>query len=190
MARRPAFDAMRSSLGDLFGLFAGRAGETTIRIQTRRSMKSHRIGKASPVLPELLFSCQLTAAVEPNTNGATWFDDSDVAKFRRKGLGMAIVDLDVATVRNGVEGGRFMLIDVREPHEFAARRIDGAVNRPLSRFDPADLPDAGDKTLVFMCAGGVRSKNALEQCRLMRLPWDSHLAGGINAWIAAGGPTV
>ena len=30
---------------------------------------------------------------------------------------------------------------MREPHEYAAGRIPGSLSRPLSQFDPADLPE-------------------------------------------------
>jgi len=83
-----------------------------------------------------------------------------------------------------------IVIDVREPDEFAAEHIAGATNLPLSRFDPAQLPDAGDKTVVLQCAGGKRSAMALGRCQHARAVIDTHLAGGLGAWKSAGLPTV
>ncbi len=100
-----------------------------------------------------------------------------------------IVNLDAHAVREALEAGHITLVDVREPHEFAARHIAGSINQPLSRFDPAELPDAEGKPIVFMCAGGVRSANAIAAVQAAGLPWNQHLAGGINAWISAGGST-
>jgi rhodanese-related sulfurtransferase len=100
-----------------------------------------------------------------------------------------IVNLDPAAVRAGLDAGSIILVDVRETHEFAARRIEGSVNLPLSRFDPAELPAADGKTIVFMCAGGVRSVRAIDVASAVGLPWNQHLAGGINAWVQAGEPT-
>src|SRR5581483_6832693 len=34
--------------------------------------------------------------------------------------------------------GGAAIVDVREPHEFVAGHVPGAVNLPLSRFDPAE----------------------------------------------------
>ena len=102
----------------------------------------------------------------------------------------AVIDLDVATVRARLEAGEILLIDVREPHEVAARAVAGALNLPLSSFDPAALPEAGGREIVLMCAGGVRSRRAVEACQAAGLPVTSHLAGGIGAWVAAGAPTV
>ena len=39
-----------------------------------------------------------------------------------------------------VDAGDVAVVDVREPHEFAAGHIPEAVNLPLSRFDPEELP--------------------------------------------------
>ena len=89
-----------------------------------------------------------------------------------------------------LEGGAALLIDVREPDEFANGHIAGAVNMPLSRFSPADLPDPQGKTVVLQCAGGKRSGQALDQCAAAQSAIDTHLAGGIGAWKDAGFPVV
>ncbi|ALE16063.1 hypothetical protein AMC99_00760 [Altererythrobacter epoxidivorans] len=79
-----------------------------------------------------------------------------------------------------------IVVDVREPGEFAGGHVPGAINLPLSRFSPEQLPDAGDKTIVLNCAGGVRSAKALRMCG--DVPVDTHLAGGMGAWGRAGLP--
>lgn len=99
-------------------------------------------------------------------------------------------DLSAQDVKAALETGKILLIDVREPDEFAAERIEGAVNVPLSRFDPNALPDAGGKTVVLQCAGGKRSGMAVEKCCAAGKLIDTHLAGGIAAWKASGLPTV
>jgi rhodanese-related sulfurtransferase len=83
-----------------------------------------------------------------------------------------------------------LLIDVREPDEFASGHIAGAVNLPLSSFSPRNLPDAEDRTIVLQCAGGKRSGIALDQCARAGAAADTHLAGGLGAWKAAGLPLV
>ena len=52
-----------------------------------------------------------------------------------------VIDLDRETVKRGLADGSLVLVDVREPHEFAAGHIPGSVSLPLSMFDPAQLPD-------------------------------------------------
>ena len=99
-------------------------------------------------------------------------------------------DLTPQDVRAGLEARNIVLIDVREPAEFAAEKIAGALNVPLSTFNPAALPDAGGKTIVLQCAGGKRSAMAVDQCRKAGQAIETHLAGGLAAWKAAGLPTV
>lgn len=83
-----------------------------------------------------------------------------------------------------------LLVDVREPDEFAAGHIAGAVNLPLSTFSPRKVPDADGRTIVLQCAGGKRSGMALDRCAAARSAIDTHLAGGMGAWSAAGFPVV
>lgn len=81
-----------------------------------------------------------------------------------------------------------MVVDVREPDEFAGGHIPGAVNLPLSRFSPAALPVSGGRTLILSCAGGKRSAMALDKCATAEAVVDTHLAGGFGAWKMAGLP--
>lgn len=89
-----------------------------------------------------------------------------------------------------IASGKAVLIDVREPDEFAAGHIAGAHNHPLSTFDPAALPPAGGKRLVLQCAGGKRSGLALDRCAQAGAAVDTHLEGGLAAWKEAGLPVV
>lgn len=99
-------------------------------------------------------------------------------------------DLTPQQVKAALDAQQILLIDVREPDEFAAEKIAGAVNVPLSAFNPADLPQANGKTVVLQCAGGKRSAMAVDKCRNANDAVDTHLAGGLAAWKAAGLPTV
>ena len=99
-------------------------------------------------------------------------------------------DLTPGQVKAALGAHDILLIDVREPAEFAAERIAGARNVPLSTFNPAALPDADGKTIVLQCAGGKRSAMAVDQCRRAGRAIETHLAGGLTAWKAAGLPTV
>ena len=84
--------------------------------------------------------------------------------------------------------GKALLVDVREPDEFAQERIAGAINMPLSSFQPSRLPSAEGRTVILQCAGGKRSGMALEKCVAAQAAIDTHLAGGLAAWKAAGLP--
>lgn len=87
-----------------------------------------------------------------------------------------------------LEADKALVIDVREADEFAAGHIPGAVNMPLSTFQPSRLPDAGGRITVLNCLGGKRSAMALEKCGVAQASVDTHLAGGFGAWQAAGLP--
>jgi len=99
-------------------------------------------------------------------------------------------DLDPRELKAMIDAGEALVVDVREPEEFAAGHIAGAVNQPLSRFDPTRLPAANGKTLVLNCAGGRRSATAVEQCATAGVAVNTHLTGGIGAWKAANLPVV
>lgn len=99
-------------------------------------------------------------------------------------------DLTPQQVKAALDAQQIVLIDVREPDEFAAEKIAGAVNVPLSTFNPANLPQGNGKTVVLQCAGGKRSAMAVDKCQKANEAVDTHLAGGLAAWKAAGLPTV
>lgn len=98
----------------------------------------------------------------------------------------AVEDLTVEQVKAGLEDGSILLVDVREPNELAAERIPGAIDFPLSAFDPATLPDPEGKRVVFSCRSGKRSVAASKAAQAAGLPYDAHMAGGILAWKEAG----
>jgi rhodanese-related sulfurtransferase len=100
--------------------------------------------------------------------------------------GPAVEDLTAEDVKAGLDDGSILLVDVREPNEMARERIPGSVIMPLSTFDPAQLPDPGDKRLVFSCRSGRRSVTASQAAQAAGLPYDAHLAGGLLAWKEAG----
>lgn len=103
---------------------------------------------------------------------------------------VAVVDLDLDEVKRGLADNSIVLVDVREPPEFAAGHIPGSISHPLSTFDPAGLPSAQDQRLVFSCAAGIRSVRAIELARAAGLDVREHYRGGFKDWIAAGEPVA
>ncbi|WP_338467453.1 rhodanese-like domain-containing protein [Novosphingobium sp. ZN18A2] len=104
------------------------------------------------------------------------------------GRNKAIKELGPQELAEMLNRNEAMVIDVREPGEFAAGRIKGAVNMPLSRFGADALPDSNGRTIVLTCAAGRRSAMALGQCAKAGVGVDTHLAGGMGAWARAGLP--
>ncbi|MBF9194750.1 rhodanese-like domain-containing protein [Microvirga terrestris] len=95
-----------------------------------------------------------------------------------------VIDLDHEAIKQGLREGSFLLVDVREPHEFAAGHIPGSVSHPLSVFDPSSLPEG--KRIVFSCAAGVRSVRAIEFAQAAGRNIREHYKGGFKEWAAAG----
>lgn len=91
-------------------------------------------------------------------------------------------------LKQQLEAGETLLIDVREPSEHAGEKIDGAQLMPLSRFNPADIP--GDRAFVLYCQSGNRSAQAAQKLFAAGFEQVSHLDGGLNAWKQAGHPTL
>lgn len=95
-----------------------------------------------------------------------------------------------ADLRDALARGEVVLIDVREPHEYAAERIPGALLYPLSTFDAGALPDFGGRPLVLQCAAGGRSMRAAQALAAAGRAGLQNLDGGIQAWKAQGLPLV
>jgi len=106
------------------------------------------------------------------------------------GKPLAPHEVSPKTVHDRLARHEIVLIDVREPAEFAAERIPGALLAPLSTFDPRSLPVLQDRVVVLHCGSGKRSAQALAACAAAGVPIAQHMAGGLMAWKAAGLPTV
>ncbi len=101
---------------------------------------------------------------------------------------MTVVDLERDAIKAGLAEGTILLVDVREPHEFAAGHIPGSINVPLSTFHVAQLPEAGERRIVMSCAAGVRSVRALDMANEQGLALREHYRGGFKDWMSAGEP--
>jgi len=83
---------------------------------------------------------------------------------------------------------RLVVLDVREPEEWAAGHIEGAVHIPLSLL-PVQLGELPAEQTLVVCKVGGRSAQAVMW--LQNQGWDAvNLAGGMLDWEAAGRPMV
>jgi rhodanese-related sulfurtransferase len=101
---------------------------------------------------------------------------------------VTLKNLEPSEIATMLQRSEIVLIDVREKDEYDAAHIKGAALFPLSTFDPQALPETGGKPIVFHCGIGGRSAKAVAICQQAGLAVDSHMKGGIQAWIAAGLP--
>jgi rhodanese-related sulfurtransferase len=102
----------------------------------------------------------------------------------------AIDHLEPADLKRLLDSGRALLIDVREPAEYAAERIPGALLYPLSTFNAELLPADDERRVVFHCGSGKRSLTAAEKRLAAGQSRAAHLRGGLNAWKQAGLPVI
>jgi rhodanese-related sulfurtransferase len=93
-----------------------------------------------------------------------------------------LIEIEAATLCRWLDMGRALLVDVREEDEFAEDRISGALNMPLSSFDPARLPETGGRRLVLVCAVGRRSAQAAGILMASGHTEVTHLRGGMLSW--------
>ncbi len=98
----------------------------------------------------------------------------------------AMQELTPQEVQARLDAGSILLIDVREPSEYEAERIPGALLFPLSTFDASRLPPDGERRVVFQCGTGKRSAQAALKRLSAGAQHAAHLAGGIGAWKSAG----
>ena len=82
-----------------------------------------------------------------------------------------------------------LMVDVREPGEYARMRIPGSVNIALSRLEGSALPTTAGQKVVFFCASGNRT--AVNASRLAAKAGKAPafvMQGGIFGWTGAGLP--
>ncbi len=90
-----------------------------------------------------------------------------------------------------MDGGRpFVLVDVREPHEYEINRIPGSRLLPLGQLAERmhELSSADD--IVLHCKAGLRSAQALAILRQAGFTRLKNLTGGIDAWATEVDPTM
>lgn len=88
-------------------------------------------------------------------------------------------------VHERLAAGDTLLVDVREPSEFAQAHVEGSLNMPLSAFDPTAIPtDRG--AIILCCAVGKRSLAAAEACRKAEVAIAGHMEGGLSEWSRIG----
>ncbi|MBV9613060.1 MAG: sulfurtransferase [Acidobacteriaceae bacterium] len=92
-----------------------------------------------------------------------------------------------------VKAAEAVLIDVREPEEFAVARIDGARLIPMQTV-PAELQKlealADDTKLLVLCHHGVRSLQVASWLRERGVGNSYSISGGIDRWSQEVDPSV
>ena len=82
------------------------------------------------------------------------------------------------------------IVDVREADEYAKGHLPDARNIPLAKLAEraGELEKFKDKPVIVCCASGMRSGKACGELGKLGFSKAVSLAGGIDAWLAAGYP--
>ena len=81
-------------------------------------------------------------------------------------------------------GERHVLLDVREPWELAAARLEPCLPIPMGEVAARTAEIPQDVTVYVMCHGGVRSGRVVEFLRGQGFDKVRNVRGGIAAWSA------
>jgi rhodanese-related sulfurtransferase len=83
-----------------------------------------------------------------------------------------------------------LLLDVREPQEYAYCRIEGSLHIPMNEV-PARLGELDpNREIVVICHHGLRSANIAGYLLRQAFQNVANLSGGIDAWAAQVDPTM
>jgi glyoxylase-like metal-dependent hydrolase (beta-lactamase superfamily II)/rhodanese-related sulfurtransferase len=101
---------------------------------------------------------------------------------------LPVVDLGVPEAPTWLERHAALVLDVREPAEYAAGHVPGARSLPQAELalHLDELPR--DQEVVVVCEAGTRSVRAARFLKQMGFVQVTNLAGGTAAWRAAGLP--
>lgn len=87
-----------------------------------------------------------------------------------------------------------VVIDVREPDEFAAGHLQGAINLPrgLLEFKLSGMPalERRDMAVVLYCKTSGRAALSAVSMQAMGYLNVTSIGGGYDAWVAAGKPVI
>jgi rhodanese-related sulfurtransferase len=103
-----------------------------------------------------------------------------------------VKETNVAEVNRRMGSGeKFLLVDVREDHEWAKGHLPGAVHMGrgiIERDIETHVPDTGAK-LILYCGGGFRSALVADNLQKMGYTNVESMDGGWRGWNEAGLPT-
>ena len=102
----------------------------------------------------------------------------------------SVPEVTAADLQSRLQNGeQIVVIDVREPDEFARGKIPGAYTIPRGVLEmQVDGRLPLDTTVVLYCGGGARSALAAKSMAEMGYEKVENLQGGWHAWINSGLP--
>ncbi len=99
---------------------------------------------------------------------------------------MNVKTVDVTTAKQWLDKDQAILIDVREPAEYALQKIVGAALYPVGSISVNSIPQTDKKILIY-CQKGARGSNACQKLMTENEELEVYnIEGGIEAWHQAG----
>ncbi|WP_182870251.1 rhodanese-like domain-containing protein [Rhodopirellula sp. JC639] len=95
------------------------------------------------------------------------------------------IEIDVQSVKQLQDSDEsFLLLDVRQPEEYATAKIDGSMLIPMGELGQRldELEPHKDGRIVVHCHHGGRSMQVTEALRSRGYDNVQNMAGGIDAW--------
>ncbi len=100
-------------------------------------------------------------------------------------------DLTPRDVQAALDAGKILLIDVREPWEFATAHIDGSLLIPMGEVSARAHQELDpEERLLVVCHHGIRSMNVTVWLRNQGFERAQSVRGGIEAWSVQVDPAV
>jgi molybdopterin/thiamine biosynthesis adenylyltransferase/rhodanese-related sulfurtransferase/molybdopterin converting factor small subunit len=102
-----------------------------------------------------------------------------------------VEEITATELKRRLEAGEDLeMVDVREPHEWAICRIEGARSVPLGTLAERLHEFDSSRTYVMQCKVGARSARAIGQLRQAGFRRLLNLRGGVNAWAREVDPSM
>jgi rhodanese-related sulfurtransferase len=104
-----------------------------------------------------------------------------------------IKETNIVDVKKRMDSGeKFLLVDVRDDHEWAGGHLPGAVHMSrglIERDIEVKVPETSIKMILY-CGGGFRSALVADNLQKMGYTNVESMDGGWRGWLEAGLPTV
>lgn len=95
---------------------------------------------------------------------------------------MPVQNVTAQDVKQWLDQGEAIIVDVREPAEHKSQFIPSAINVPLGKIAPEDVTKHPQKVVIH-CQKGQRGQSACEKLLSINGQLEVyHLDGGIEAW--------
>ncbi|MDR7542686.1 MAG: rhodanese-like domain-containing protein [Armatimonadota bacterium] len=113
------------------------------------------------------------------------------ATWGLRGSGRASYPDEISTAEAAARRGNgAFILDVREPQEWHQVHIPGSTLIPLGALASRVNEVPSDRDVVVVCRTGNRSRQGRDILRRAGYTKVTSMAGGIQAWVAAGYPAV